>query len=212
MPTPALVVVDMQRYFCESDSALARFVGMGVADGGSWYFDLLRRAVVPNIVELLAAFRRRGLPILFTEFGSRTLDGADLPPWARRFNEAAVATVGQGCFLPLGDPAARVIAEIQPAAGELVYQKASSGPLADTSMHVHLAEQKANPVVVTGVMTDMCVTGMTRELADVGFDMILAVDACAAFVEASHDWSVQFLGASFARAANTETIIGELPN
>jgi nicotinamidase-related amidase len=210
MPTPALVVVDMQRYFCEPDSVLARLVGMGVSDGGSWYFDLLRRRVVPNISRLLAEFRARGLPIVFTEFGSRTPDGGDLPPWARRMNELAVAAVGERCFLPLTDPAARVIGELQPVAGEEVFTKSTSGPLAGTSIHSHLAGLDADPVVVTGVMTDMCVTGMVRELADSGFDVILAGDACATFVQASHEWSTQFLGASFARAFGTDAVLAEL--
>lgn len=210
MPAPALVVVDMQRYFCEPDSVLARLVGTGLPDGGRWYFDSLRRVIVPKISRLLAAFRERGLPIAFTEFGSRTADGGDLPPWARRFNEMAVAALGDRCFLPLADPASRVIGELRPGTGESVFQKSSSGPLADTCIHTHLAELQVDPVIVTGVMTDMCVTGMTRELADSGFDVVLAGDACGTFVQASHDWSVQFLGSSFARLADTEAILAEM--
>ncbi|OBA71013.1 hypothetical protein A5641_11385 [Mycobacterium sp. 1554424.7] len=210
MPRPALVVVDMQRYFCEPDSALARFVGLGVADGGSWYFDLLRRVVVPNICRLLAAFRGRGLPVVFTEFGSRTPDGGDLPPWARRMNDLAVAAVGERCFLPLADPAARVIGELRPVVGEEVFQKSTSGPLAGTSIHTHLVGLSADPIVVTGVMTDVCVTGMVRELADSGFDVMLASDACGTFVQDSHDWSTQFLAASFARGAETDGVLAEI--
>ncbi|OBK46989.1 hypothetical protein A5655_08355 [Mycobacterium sp. 1081908.1] len=205
-----LVVVDMQRYFCEPDSALARFVSRGLADGGSWYFDLLRRVVVPNIGRLLAEFRARGLRVVFTEFGSRTPDGGDLPPWARRMNELAVAAVGERCFLPLADPAARVIDDLQPVAGEEVFTKSTSGPLAGTAIHTHLADLKADPVVVTGVMTDMCVTGMVRELADSGYDVMLATDACATFVQASHEWSTQFLGATFARPTETDAVVAEM--
>jgi nicotinamidase-related amidase len=34
--------------------------------------------------------------------------------------------------------------------------------LAGTRLDTHLAALHADPVVVTGVMTDMCVTGITR--------------------------------------------------
>jgi nicotinamidase-related amidase len=165
---------------------------------------------VPNIGRLLAEFRGRNLPVVFTEFGSRTPDGADLPPWARRMNELALAAVGERCFLPVADPAARVIGELRPVAGEEVFTKTTSGPLAGTSIHSHLAGLDADPVVVTGVMTDMCVTGMVRELADCGYDVVLATDACGTFVQDSHEWSTQFLGATFARAAETGALLVEM--
>jgi nicotinamidase-related amidase len=210
MGQPALVVVDMQHYFCEPGSVLARLVGIGLPDGGSWYFDLLQRVVVPNIQELLAMFRRQGLPIVFTEFGSRTADGRDLPPWAHRLNEASASALGQRCFPSLTHPAARVIDELRPVAGEVVFSKSTSGPLAGTRLDTHLAAVHADPVVVTGVMTDMCVTGMTRELADSGFDIILPSDACATFAESSHEWSIQFLGSIFATTAKTDAVIDVL--
>lgn len=209
MARPALVIVDMQRYFCEPDSAIARLAAIGLA-GDSWYFDSLEAVVIPNISQLLAAFRSRALPIMFTEFGSHTADDTDLPPWARRINDVSQAALGQKCYLPLADPAARVIAELQPADGEAVFGKSTSGPLAGTPIDTHLAQLQADPVVVTGVMTDFCVTGMTRELADSGFDVILASDASATFAQASHDWSIQLLGASFARVAETKTILAEV--
>ena len=207
MSEPALIVVDMQRYFCDRSSVLARLMGGLVApDGGAWYFDSLPR-VVENIRRLLATFRERGLPIVFTEFGSHTADGRDLPPWARRMNDAAAAAFGEPCFPPLADPAARVIDDLRPAIGEAVFSKSTSGPLAGTRIDAHLAAINADAVVVTGVMTDMCVTGMTRELADSGFEVTLVGDACSTFIEASHQWSIQFLGGSFATTADTTAVI-----
>jgi nicotinamidase-related amidase len=212
MSEPALVVVDMQRYFCERGSVLERFISSALPDGAEWYFESLQRVIVPNIRQLIGTFRSRALPIIFTEFGSHTADGRDLPPWARRMNDRSVAALGERCFPPLSDPAARVIDELRPSVGEEVFGKATSGPLAGTRIDAHLAALKADPVVVTGVMTDICVTGMTRELADCGFDVVLASDACSTFVKHSHEWSIQLLGASFATAAETEKIIGDLVN
>jgi nicotinamidase-related amidase len=59
-------------------------------------------------------------------------------------------------------------------------------------------------------MTDMCVTGMTRELADSGFEIIVPSDACATFAESSHEWSIQFLGSTFATTAKTDAVIDVL--
>lgn len=210
MGEPALVVVDMQRYFCERDFPLDRLISVGIPDDTDWYFDTLKNAVVPNIARLIAAFRDRALQIAFTEFGSHTADGLDLPPWARRMNEGAVAAIGERCFPPLADPCARVIDDLRPEETEPVFGKSTSGPLAGTRIDAHLRAVNADPVVVTGVMTDMCVTGMTRELADSGFEVVLVGDACSTFVRASHEWSVRFLGSSMATAADTDAVIANL--
>lgn len=210
MSEPALVVVDMQRYFCEREHPLDRLMSMGMPDDTEWYFDTLKHTVVPNIQRLIAAFRERTLQIAFTEFGSHTDDGRDLPPWARRMNDGAVAALGERCFPPLTAPAARVIDDLKPEAGERVFGKSTSGPLAGTRIDAHLKAVDADPVVVTGVMTDMCVTGMTRELADCGFDVVLVSDACSTFVKASHEWSVRFLGSSMATANTTDAVIASL--
>jgi nicotinamidase-related amidase len=210
MGKPALVVVDMQHYFCERGSVLTRFVSMGLPDGGSWYFERLQHVVVPKLRQLISAFRRQKLSIAFTEFGSRTADGRDLPPWARRLNETALSAVGQRCFPPLADPTARIIDDLQPVTSEAVFGKSTSGPLASTRIDAHLRAITANPVVVTGVMTDMCVTAMTRELADSGFDVILASDACATFLKESHERSIRFLGSSFATTTQTDAVIADL--
>jgi nicotinamidase-related amidase len=210
MGEPALVVVDMQRYFCERGFTLDRLISMGIPDDTDWYFHTLENTVVPHIQRLLEAFRQRALPIAFTEFGSHTADGRDLPPWARRMNDGAVAALGERCFPPLTDPAARVIDDLRPEAGEAVFGKSSSGPLASTRIDAHLRAVDADPVVVTGVMTDMCVTGMARELADSGFEVVLVNDACATFVKASHEWSLRFLGSSMATAAQTDVVIANL--
>lgn len=89
-------------------------------------------------------------------------------------NDGAVAALGERCFPPLSDAAARVIG------------KSTSGPLAGTRIDAHLWAVNADPVVVTGVMTDMCVTGMTRELADSGFEVVVVADTDAVVAESTH--------------------------
>jgi nicotinamidase-related amidase len=203
----ALVVVDMQEYFCRTDSALARWVGAlgGIAADG-WYYATLTDTVVPNIGRLLADFRSRGRPVLFTEFGSRTPDGDDLPGWAKRHNELAVALIGERCYPPLTDPSARVIAELAPAPSDRIVQKTTSGPLAGTSIDQELRSLGVRRVVVTGVATDVCVTGMARELADSDFDTTVVRDACATPSRASHEAALLSI-ATFSEIAETADLL-----
>jgi biuret amidohydrolase len=207
--TQALVVVDMQEYFCQPDHALVRFIdaagGPGIAD---WYWPWLDTTVVPNIARLLAKFRGRGEMVVFTEFGSRSADGSDLPRWARRHNEMAMSALGEHIYLPLGDPAARVIPQLPRAAGDVVVQKTTSGPLAGTDIAAMLLAAGVDTVVVTGVVTDVCVTGMARELADSGFDLRVVADACGAPLRDSHDWALRVAIPTFASVVTTDEVLG----
>jgi biuret amidohydrolase len=210
---PVLIVVDMQHYFCEPQSAFGRLLQAAGSEGnGKWYFEWLSTRVIPNISRLMERFRKEGFRVLFTEFGSRTADGSDLPPWARRHNERCLEMVGERCYLPLSAPSSRVIDALAPLPGEAVIEKSTSGPLAGTDIQARLARMGAGRVVVVGVATDVCVLGMARELADTGLGVYVVADACATPVEASHDWALRCLGATFATVTSTDQMLSSLAN
>jgi nicotinamidase-related amidase len=175
-------------------------------EGARWYAQRLDEVVVPNLARLVDEFRRRRRPVLFTEFGSRTDDGSDLPVWAKRHNEMAVTVIGEHIYPPLTDPSARVIDALAPAPDELVVTKTTSGPLAGTDIAERLRTRGIDTVVVTGVATSVCVTGMARELADAGFDAYVVTDACATPGEAAHRAALEIL-ATFATLVDTEAAV-----
>jgi nicotinamidase-related amidase len=207
----ALVVVDMQNYFCRPGYGLAKLMATG--DGSpaaDWYWQWLDSTVVPNISRLAAAFRSRDDLVIFTEFGSREADGSDLPRWARRHNELSVSAIGERLYLPLSDPGSRVIAELEPAAGDVVVQKTTSGPLAGTDIASRLADAGVETVVVTGVVTDVCVTGMARELADSNFDVLVVTDGVGGPMRESHVWALRAAIPTFASTVSTDDVLSKL--
>lgn len=208
MSKRALVVIDMQNYFCRPGYGVARLMAAG---GGSpatdWYWQWLDSTVVPNISRLIAEFRGSADLVLFTEFGSREADGSDLPRWARRHNELSMSVIGERLYLPLSDPAARVIAELAPAADDIVVQKTTSGPLAGTDIAAKLAAAGVETVVVTGVVTDVCVTGMARELADSNFDVRVVADGVGGPRREAHDWALRAAIPTFASIVSTGDVL-----
>jgi nicotinamidase-related amidase len=206
----ALLVVDMQRYFCEPDWALGRYLVAAGVPGVDAYFARLAEVVIPNIARLIGAWRVAKAPVIFTEFGSRTPDGSDLPPWARRPNELSLAAIGEPIFPPLSDESARVIAALEPSKQDLVVTKTSSGPLAGTDIHLQLRDRlHVGLAVVTGVATDVCVTGFGRELADAGFDVVVVGDGCATSNPDRHEAALQILG-TFASVRDTVDVLGSV--
>ena len=74
-------------------------------------------------------------------------------------------------------------AEFQPSAapakGETVFRKHYPNSFSETPLLEHLRKQKISRLVIAGMMTHMCVDTTTRAASDLGFDCVLAHDACA---------------------------------
>jgi nicotinamidase-related amidase len=204
----ALIVVDMQSYFCHQQSTLNRLVAEMDGDAAADYQQRVWSVVVPNLRRLIEHFRRRRSPVVFTEFGSRRPDGSDLPLWARRHNAMAREMFGQPCYLPLADAQSRVVGELAPAAGDLVVQKSTSGPLAGTDIVTRLRARNIDSAFVAGVATNVCVLGMARELADSDFDVVVVSDGCATPSPGGHEAALASLAGAFARSIDTAGALG----
>jgi nicotinamidase-related amidase len=208
----ALIVVDMQEYFCRETSAFNTGFGRVLPEESKWYRRQVESTVIPTISALIARARRSGVPIAFTEFGSRRADGSDLPLWARRHNEMISALVGSPAYPPLAAPEARIIAELEPVESDLVVRKNTSGPLASTALPDQLRNLGVSRGMVTGVATNVCVLGMARELADSDFDVCVVADACATFGAEAHEATMQAGFPPFASVRPSMDLGEWLPN
>lgn len=204
----ALIVVDMQEYFCHPDSALNRFAAELDTAAAREYLARLTTKTIPNIKTLLRVSRDQDCLVMFTEIGSDRADGADLPKYLADFSAQSRNTVGEPCIPPLSDPTSRVLSELAPSGHELVIQKTTSGPLAGTTIDYTLRRHGIDTVVVTGVATDACVLGMCRELADSNFTVHVVDDASATFFgEASHAAALRVLDIGFATVETTDSVL-----
>jgi len=108
--------------------------------------------------ELLAAFRKRGLPVIHVQHIS--------------------VRPGATFFLPDTD-GVKIHDNVAPAAHETVIQKHFPNSFRDTGLLEHLKQTGVGELVIAGMMTHMCVDATTRAAADFGFPCVLAHDACA---------------------------------
>jgi nicotinamidase-related amidase len=207
----ALIVVDMQEYFCRDDSAFSRGFAALLPREAEWYQEQVRTRVIPTIAFLIDRARAAGSLVVFTEFGSREADGSDLPIWARRHNEVVGARAGSPVYPPLSAPESRVVRELQPIECDLVVQKNTSGPLAGTDLPELLRQRGIARVIATGVATNVCVLGMARELADSNFDVCVVSDACTTLGEATQRATINAAIRVFASVASSDELEGWLP-
>lgn len=168
----ALLVIDMQRFFLREDSHA--FLPAG-------------RCVLPNVVRLIKAWRADGAPVILTRHA--VADGEDPGAMARWWRD----TVREGTKAAELDPA---VAEA--AAGAPVLRKTRYSAFHGTGLEESLRELGVERVVVSGVMTHLCVESTAREAFIRDFEVVLVTDATASASEALHLGSLRALGHGFA--------------
>jgi nicotinamidase-related amidase len=69
--------------------------------------------------------------------------------------------------------------EIQPALHHHVVQKTTTSSFASTDLHTQLRERKIRMLIICGLMTHMCVSTTSRDAKPLGYQVLVAGDACA---------------------------------
>ena len=93
----------------------------------------------------------------------------------------------------MGDPSWQIDPALEPRAGEIVVNKLSAGTFATTDLAEQLRSRGIDRVVVTGVVTDVCVSTTAREAADRNFTVVVVSDACTTFSEKLHQANLETL-------------------
>lgn len=202
----ALMVIDMQRDFCDPKGYLA---GMGYDIG-------LMRAPLAAIGRALDAARRAGLHVIHTRQGYRA-DLADLPAFKRFRSRRAGSGIGDpgplGRFLVRGEPGWEIVPELVPKDGEPVIDKSGTGAFGTTDLDQILRLRGVRYLVVTGITTDVCVHTTLREANDRSYECLLLADCCAATDPANHRAALNMArmeGGVFAVVSDSHAFIGAL--
>ena len=208
----ALLVIDVQRYFVNPEYPFAQVLERLVPGATENYFRRVRETVLPNINNLLRAFRTHARPVIFTGTGSYTENGAELPQWLKDFDQLGQSLLGKRVWPQVDDPSWQIDESIAPHPGELILHKTSSGPLNSTKLDQILHNLEINSLVVSGLTTDVCVIQTARETADRGFHVIVADDGCTTLSEEMHKAALLAFSLAFGRVRRSDEIVGLLPN
>lgn len=123
---------------------------------------------------------------------------------------------GARSFLP-GTEGVEIHPNVKPLEGEAIIQKHFPNSFRDTPLLEHLQKEAVTRLVIAGMMTHMCVEATTRAAYDLGFECLVASDACASrelafedqFIPAAmvHYAALAALHNTYARAMRTNEII-----
>lgn len=200
----ALLIIDMQHIFI-SRPVYTNPTEIEQKELERWepFYKAIDETVVPNNQKILKAFRKKGMEICFAKIQGQKENGKDrsLDQKATGYNEL---------LLPPGDSRAEIVPELMPLGDEIVVTKTTDSVLSGTSLRLWLHNMGIDTVVCTGVLTDQCVSGTVRSLADESFKVWLIEDACRAATQEIQDHELEILNNIYCHVINTEELLNAL--
>jgi len=85
---------------------------------------------------------------------------------------------GSTYFIP-GTEGAEIHASVQPLPDEKIVTKNYPNGFRETDLHDYLQEEEIEHLVISGMMTHMCIDSTARAGKDLGYRITIAEDACA---------------------------------
>jgi nicotinamidase-related amidase len=82
-------------------------------------------------------------------------------------------------FFIKGTPGAEIHQNVKPLESEKIFQKNFPNSFRETGLGEYLKENDVTEVIITGMMTHMCVDATTRAAFDFGYKCTVIGDACA---------------------------------
>jgi nicotinamidase-related amidase len=203
----ALMIIDMQEYFLNSDSPFSRACNASVPGVLDYFQERGRTIVEPALQRLLTCFRTHHMRVIYTTVASELTDGSDLMPVMKQRN-AISQERQQEAFIPARTDAwARIVPILEPQDNELVINKTTYGTFTSTGLDHTLRNLGITTLVIGGVVTNVCVETTARDASDLGYGVILVDDACAAHSPEIHEASLLSFQGPFGRVRSTDDIV-----
>ena len=167
----ALIVNECQRGLL--DPSLALIPGLPE--------EAARRDMVANIVRLLAHFRARGLPVVFTPFAFRD-DMADVI-----VNSLLIAMSAKTGRMKRGNPEAEPMPGLEPQPGDYEFVRtATLIAFNQPELDATLRRLGVETVVLTGISTNVAIAGNTMAATDCGYHVVIPDDCITGSDEETH--------------------------
>jgi nicotinamidase-related amidase len=196
----ALVVVDMQYVDAHPDWGIGRAAReAGNAEAFAEYWPAVERALTAQLSLLEAAHHSR-VQVIFTRIATQTRDARDVGRQHRLV----------GLPVPRDSRDACILDELPVAADDVIFSKVSSSPFNSTAIDRFLRNLDIDTLLVCGVVTNGCVEGTVRDASDLGYQVVMVEDACAAVTPALHQSAITNLKDAFCNVRTTADVVREL--
>jgi len=146
--------------------------------------------IIPGVQRLLAAFRARGLPVVYTTTAYDITEGpnSDMGLWHHKIPVELLKT---------GSEAAAIDDRIAPAPGELVIVKKRASAFHGTFLAGYLRAAQVDSVIVTGVTAAACVRNTVEDAIADGFRPIIVRECVGDRIQGAVEWNLFDIDAKF---------------
>ncbi len=157
------------------------------------------QAVVPNIKRLIEAARRSGSPVVYVT--DAHLEGVDheFDVW--------------GSHAVAGSDEAEMVPMLAPAEGDHRLYKRRYSAFYATGLDALLRELKVDPVVLTGVLTNICIQHTAADAYFRGYRVVVPTDCVNALTPEEQETSLAFMrrmyDAELTDSGKAEELLGE---
>ncbi len=198
----ALLYIDVQNYNARPDGGEYRDEGLTPEQARNkydYFFEQLKTVTIPNMQQLQKACRHKGIEVLYTTIESLTQDGRD------RSLDYKIT----GFNVPKGSWDSQVLDEIKPLDDEIRFPKTSSSVFMSTNIHYILGNLGIEFLIVSGLLTDQCISSAVRDACDLGYLVTLITDACCTYSPERHETSLGHIK-GYCRQRTTAEFLAEL--
>lgn len=172
------------------------------------------RSIVPNLQRLIAAFRAKARPVIYSQVTMRR-DFLDWRLVTAVFPREALEELAEG------SPGIGICPELAPAKGDIVIRKSAYSPFQNTSLENILRGLGFDTLVVAGVTTNVGCDSTIRDAFYRGIKTLLVTDASGTdgisetpwgpiSAEQMHRATCATLGQYFSELATTEQVLARL--
>ena len=178
--TSALLVIDMQQYFCNPVSH-------------AYFKD--STTIIPNIQKLIDFYRQQNFPIFFTRYALlHTESPGSMGRW---WNDA----------LYDDNNLSNIIDLLHPLPHEYVIRKKQYSAFFETDLDQMLKKHNVRTVLITGVLTHLCCETTARDAFMRNYDVLFITDATASDKQEFHEASLKNLSDGFATLMTTNEVL-----
>ncbi len=173
----ALAVLDMQRYFLENNSH-------AYVPSSSF--------IIPHINKLMNAFCQNKRPVIITKHENTPTNAGMMGQWWQE--------------LMLQSSRTEITSDLTIQPETIVLSKTQYDAFYNTSLEDILHKYNCEQIVVTGILTHLCVETTARSAFVRGFSVIVPADATATYNLDFHSSSLRSLSHGFAEITNADIL------
>jgi len=190
----AVIVIDIQNDFVHSDGKSAKLGGDVAA----------AQQAVTQINRLIRAAREANVPVVYVKIQHSLT--TDRPNYRARYRQRNMNPADLLCAA--GSWGAELYSElVPPLPDDSVITKYSYDAFQDTPLDAILHSRSVTNVIVTGVVTNLCVQTTVEHAFGLGYYATIVTDGTAGDDKASHEAALRNLGQYFGVLADVESIV-----